>query len=68
MYTSTYIYIYVCVCLCVCVHIYIYIYISGSLDTNTLHTTDDDDKFAPTKHLTLPHQHSSRPAAAHTGG
>jgi len=27
---------------------------------------DDDDKFTPTKHLTPPPHHSSRPAAAHT--
>jgi len=26
----------------------------------------DDDKFTPTKHLTPPPHHSSRPAAAHT--
>jgi len=28
--------------------------------------TQDDDKFTPTKHLTPPPHHSSRPAAAHT--
>jgi len=27
---------------------------------------DDDDKFTPTKHLTPPPHHSSRPASAHT--
>jgi len=27
---------------------------------------DDDDKFTPTKHLTPPPHHSSRPAAAHS--
>ena len=28
---------------------------------------DDDDKFTPTKHITPPPHHSSRPAVAHTG-
>jgi len=32
-----------------------------------MHTLlSDDDKFTPTKHLTPPPHHSSRPAAAHT--
>ena len=39
---------------------------SSALQDN-MDSTDDDDKFTPTKHLTPPpHHSSSRPAAAHT--
>ena len=36
-----------------------------SLSLSTFNPIDDDDKFTPTKHLTPPPHHSSRPAAAH---
>jgi len=41
---------YVYMCVCLCVH----------------YSSCTDDKFTPTKHLTPPPHHSSRPAAAHT--
>ena len=41
-----------------------YIFINLGIGMNE--HIDMDDKFTPTKHLTPPPHHSSRPAAAHT--